>query len=64
MCYLCVARGTVGKEYAATQKGIARALAIWKSHPGGDKQGWRPTLNRDLTTLPRNRTWGRRGKSV
>ncbi len=60
MCYLCVARGVVGPKYAATQKIIARALAIWKSKPGSQNQGWRPRLNRDLTIIPRNRTWDKR----
>lgn len=57
MCYLCVARGVVGPNYDATQKIIARALAIWKRRPGGCGDGDRPRLNHDLTTVPRNRTW-------
>lgn len=59
MCYLCVARGVVGTNYAATQKSIKLALATWRTHPGSDNGGLRPRINRDLTTTPRNRTWDR-----
>lgn len=39
MCYICEARGTVGKDYKAAQKEIAAALRAWHNR-GNKASGW------------------------
>ena len=34
MCYICEARGTVGKNYKAAQKEITAAIRVWGSEGG------------------------------
>ena len=38
MCYICEARGTVGKNYKAAQKEITRALRVWGRVAAGERR--------------------------
>lgn len=51
MCYICEARGHVGKNYKAAQKEINAALAVWSRVRGAPKR------RADWTTAPTKRLW-------
>ena len=56
MCYLCVARGVVGENYAATQRECSKGMTAWRRSCGTPPQG---PPSKDLAALPGKsvRTW-------
>lgn len=53
MCYICKARGTVGAQYAATQKVINAGIAAWRKSCGAPPNKLAP----DMAKLPAKKLW-------